>query len=179
MGRERGAGEHPRYFELSVVPGLLQTEAYARQLLTDVGPVDDVETSLANRLARQEIITRADNPAHFIAVLDRSVLHRQVGSPDVMVEQLTALAAACDRPNVRVHVVPATAGAYAGLNGPFVLGTVHDRRVGYLDTHFGGEPIDDPQRVRRLEQVWEDVRSYALPIAESREMIEKAALTWS
>ncbi|WBB97586.1 MULTISPECIES: helix-turn-helix transcriptional regulator [unclassified Solwaraspora] len=168
-----------RYFELSVVPGLLQTEAYARQLLTDVGPVDDVETALANRLARQEIITRADNPAHFVAVLDRSVLHRQVGSPDVMVEQLTALAAACDRPNVRVHVVPATAGAYAGLNGPFVLGTVHDRRVGYLDTHFGGEPIDDPQRVRRLEQVWEDVRSHALPIAESREMIEKAALTWS
>lgn len=168
-----------RYFELSVVPGLLQTEAYARHVLTDIGSVDDVETVLANRLARQEVLTRAENPAHFVAVLDRSVLHRQIGSPDVMVEQLTALAAACDRPNVRVHVVPATAGAYAGLNGPFMLGTVHDRMVGYLDTQLGGEPIDDPQQVRRLERAWEDVRSYALPVAESRDMIEKAALTWS
>jgi transcriptional regulator with XRE-family HTH domain len=168
-----------RSFQLSVVPGLLQTEAYARHVLTDVGPVDDVETSLASRLARQEVLTRADEPAHFVAVLDRSVLHRQVGSPDVMVEQLTALAAACAWPNVRVHVAPNTAGAYVGLNGPFALATVEDQTIGYLDTHFGGDPIDDLPKVRRLERAWEDVRSHALPIAESRDMIEKAALTWS
>jgi hypothetical protein len=168
-----------RVFQLAVVPGLLQTEAYARRLLTDVGPVADVEAELAERLARQEVITRAVDPAQMIAVIDRTVLHRQIGSPDQMAEQLEALVSACDRPNVRVHVVPSSADAYVGLNGPLALATVHARVLGYLDSHLRGEVIDDPEEVQVLEAAWEGVRSYALPVVESRDMILKAVETWT
>jgi transcriptional regulator with XRE-family HTH domain len=168
-----------RSFELAVVPGLLQTETYARRLLTDVGPVEDVESEVAGRLARQEVITRADKPARFIAVIDRSVLHRQIGSPDEMAEQLQAVVTACDRPNVWVHVVPSGADAYIGLNGPFALATVHSRVLGYLDTHLGGGVVDDPDAVQVLERAWEGCRSYALPVAESRDMILKAVELWT
>lgn len=168
-----------RSFQLAVVPGQLQTEAYARRLLTDVGPVADVETELATRLARQEVITRAEKPAKFIAVLDRTVLHRQIGTPEQMAEQLRVLVAAGDRPNVRLHVVPSSAEAYVGLNGPLALATVHSRVLGYLDTHLGGQVVDDPEAVEMLEAAWEDVRSFAMPVAESRELILKAVETWT
>lgn len=167
-----------RTFELAVVPGLLQTEAYARRLLTDVGIVADVETELRARMARQEVITRAE-PARFIGVIDRSVLHRQIGEPAVMAEQLRALVDACDRPNVSLHVVPSSAGAYVGLTGPLALATVHTRVLGYLDSYLGGHIVDDPEEVQVLEAAWEGVRSYALPVAESREMILKAVELWT
>jgi len=168
-----------RTFELAVVPGLLQTEAYARHLLTDVGPVADVEAELAVRMTRQEVITRAESPARFIAVIDESVLHRQVGSREVMAEQMQALLDACDRPNVSVHVVPSSVGAYVGLNGPFALATVHNRVFGYLDNYLVGRIVDDPEDVQVLEAAWEGVRSYALPVADSREMIKKALELWT
>lgn len=167
-----------RSFQLAVVPGQLQTEAYARHLLTDVGPVADVEAELTTRLARQEVVTRAE-PVRFIAVLDRAVLHRQIGSPEVMADQLRALVEACDRPNVSVHVVPQGVGGYIGLNGPFALATVHTRVLGYLDSYLGGQIVDDPEDVQILEAAWEGVRSYAQPVAESREMILKAVELWT
>lgn len=167
-----------RSFELAVVPGLLQTEAYARRLLR-IGPVADVESEVAKRLTRQEVITRAEAPVELIAVIDRTVLHRQVGTPDEMAEQLRALVEAADRPNAWVHVVPSSADAYVGLNGSFALATVHARVLGYLDTHLGGQVVDDPEAVQVLERAWEGVRSYALPVAESRDMILKAVELWT
>lgn len=167
-----------RSFELAVVPGLLQTREYAERLLR-VGPVDDVPTRLANRLTRQQVLTRADDPAEFIAVIDRSVLHRQVGTPEQMAEQLRGLAEAALRPNVWVHVVPGSADAYHGLNGSFALATVDDHVFGYVDSHFGGDVVSNPADVQTLERSWEGVRSYALPVEESHDMILKAVQTWS
>jgi transcriptional regulator with XRE-family HTH domain len=164
-----------RWFELDVIPGLLQTADYARRLLTDVGPVVDVEAALAVRMARQDAIIRAETPARLVAVVDEHALRRQVGSPEMMAEQLRAVLRACERPNISVHVVPAHSGAYAGLNGPFVLGTVNGRVLGFLDSHLGGQVIDQADPIRVLEEAWEGVRSYALPIAESRELISKVA----
>ncbi|WP_326554265.1 helix-turn-helix domain-containing protein [Micromonospora sp. NBC_01813] len=167
-----------RSFQLAVVPGLLQTPEYAERLLR-VGRVDDLQTRLENRLTRQQVLTRADDPAEFIAVIDRSVLHRQVGTPDQMAEQLRSLAEAAERPNIWVHVVPSSTDAYLGLNGSFALATVNDYVLGYIDSHLGGDVISDPADVQILERSWEGVRSYALPVEESHEMILKAVQTWS
>jgi hypothetical protein len=108
------------------VPGLLQTEAYARALLgssTLLGG-DEVETHLITRMERQEILFRED-PPHFTAVLDEQVLRRPVGGPEVMRDQLLHLAKVCAaQPRVRVQIVPISAGTYAGLNGPFVIATL-------------------------------------------------------
>lgn len=168
-----------RTFELAVVPGLLQTEAYARHLLTAVGLVANIEVELGARMTRQEVVTRAETPARFIAVIDESVLHRQVGSRKVMAEQIRALIEACDRPNVSVHVVPASANAYVGLTGPFALTTVHARVLGYLDSYLGGRIVDDPEDIQVLEAAWEGVRSYALPVEDSREVLNKALELWT
>jgi hypothetical protein len=162
-----------RCVELDVIPGLLQTADYARRLLTDVGPVVNVDAALAARMARQDVVTRAEAPARLVAVVDENALRRQVGSPEMMAEQLRAVLRACERPNISVHVVPAHSGAYAGLNGPFVLGTVNGRVLGFLDSHLGGQVIDQADAIRALEEAWEGVRSYVLPIAESRELISK------
>ena len=92
---------------------------------------------------------------------------------------MQALLDACDRPNVSVHVVPSSVGAYVGLNGPFALATVHNRVFGYLDNYLVGRIVDDPEDVQVLEAAWEGVRSYALPVADSREMIKKALELWT
>jgi transcriptional regulator with XRE-family HTH domain len=169
-----------RSYQPLVVPGLLQTEAYARAVLGDAGLLrqEDVERHLAARLKRQEILTR-DNPPQLFAVLDEGVLRRPVGGPAVMRDQLHKLVKAAEEPNIWVHVVPLTVGAYPGLNGPFVVAIDPDNRVtGYLDNQLQGHVIDGAEEVAALQLVWEAVRGQALPQQQSTDLIMKVAETW-
>ncbi|WP_275414727.1 helix-turn-helix domain-containing protein [Plantactinospora mayteni] len=169
-----------RTFQPTVVPGLLQTEAYARALLRDAGTrVPDLDGVLASRIARAEVLRRDDQPCRLFAVVDETVLRRPVGGPKVMAEQLHAIVQACALPNVSVTVVPASAGAHPGLNGPLALATVDGRNVGFLDDPLGGQVVEDPDRVAALEEVWEAIREYALPARPSLELIMEAAESWS
>jgi hypothetical protein len=161
-----------------VLPGLLQTEAYARAVLGGTGLIahGDVERHLATRLARQGILRR-DDPPQFTAVVDESVLRRPVGGPETMREQLHALVAACEQPHVRVHVVPSRVGAYAGLNGPFVIATSADHRVaGYLDTQLHGEVVSEPGDIAAILTAWENVRGEALSHWQSVDLITEVRL---
>ncbi|WP_229402096.1 DUF5753 domain-containing protein [Micromonospora okii] len=170
-----------RSFQSMVLPGLLQTEAYARAVLGGTGLIahGDVERHLATRLARQGILRR-DDPPQFTAVVDESVLRRPVGGPETMREQLNALAAACEQPHVRVHVVPSRVGAYAGLNGPFVIATSPDHRIaGYLDTQLHGEVASEPGDIAAILTAWENVRGEALSHWQSVDLITEVARTWS
>jgi len=169
-----------RSYEALVVPGLLQTEAYARAVLTDAGltNLEETERRVATRLARQTVLTRAD-PVDLTAVLDEGLLHRPVGGLAVMREQLEALVAACALPHVRLHVVHASTGAYAGLNGPFVIATAADRaETGYLDNQLAGQVVDGPDDLAALQRAWEAVRSEALPQQQSTELIREVAEKW-
>lgn len=170
-----------RSYEALVVPGLLQTAAYARTVLTDAGlwSHDEVEKLLADRMARQEILAR-ENPPSLTAVIDEGVLRREVGNPGIMNEQVDAIIKACAAPRIQVHVVPATAGAYVGLNGPFVLATARDRSVvGYIDNQLHGDVVDGAEEVTSLEAAWEAVRSEALPHRLSIDLMTKAVETWT
>ncbi|MEO3922870.1 helix-turn-helix transcriptional regulator [Micromonosporaceae bacterium B7E4] len=169
-----------RSFELTVVPGLLQTEEYARAILRDAGTrVPDLDGTVASRIARAAVLRRDDHPCRLFAVVDEAVLRRPVGGPKVMAEQLHAIVQACALPNVSVAVVPASAGAYPGLNGPLALATVDGRTVAFLDDPLGGRVVEDPDQVAALDEVWEAIREYALPGRPSLELIMEAAESWS
>lgn len=170
-----------RNFEPLVIPGLLQTEDYARKL-TMAHPAAtgyDPEQWIAIRMARQAILTK-ENPVQFYAVIDERALHRPIGDRKVMYEQLMRLLELCNRPNVHIHVVPESAGAYAGLEGSFAIATMPDGRdVGYHDHPLGGLLIERAQDVQMLRHLWECVRAEALPRDQSIELIGRIAASWS
>lgn len=110
-------------FEPVVVPGLLQTAAYARAVISTgwMQAPREVEAKVAARMARQAILTKPD-PPQLITILDEAVLHREVGGRAVMGRQLRQLIeVATTQPNVTVQVIPFTAGAHAGTEGPFAI----------------------------------------------------------
>ena len=170
-----------RSYQSVVLPGLLQTEAYARAVLTGAGmlPRADLDRHITARLARQGILRRED-PPQFTAVIDEGVLRRPVGGPETMREQLHALVAACAEPHVRIHVVPSSVGAYAGLNGPFVVAACPDHRLaGYLDNQLQGQVVSDVDEIAAIMAAWENVRGEALSHWQSVDLIREVAETWS
>ena len=110
-------------FEPVVVPGLLQTAAYARAVISTgwMQAAREVEAKVGARMARQAILSKPD-PPRLLAILDEAVLHREVGGRDVMARQLRQLLdTATTQPNVTILVIPFTAGAHAGTEGPFAI----------------------------------------------------------
>lgn len=110
-----------RNFEPLLVPGLLQIEEYAREVLAEIKGPDKrtVDRLVDLRMERQEILNRPDPPSlHF--VLDEAVIHRVVGSPDVMRRQLRHIKEFGERTDVTVRVVPYRHGMYP-LRVPYVL----------------------------------------------------------
>ncbi|WP_326560490.1 helix-turn-helix domain-containing protein [Micromonospora sp. NBC_01796] len=171
-----------RSFEPLFVPGLLQTEAYARALLAASALLapGEIEQQVVARLERQEILTR-ENPPLLTVVIDEFVLRRPVGGPTVMKEQLQHLVKlGTSMPRVRIHVVPLSVGAYAGLNGPFVIATPPvGEDVVYIEGQLHGQTFDRAEDMRHAVQVWESIRGEALPHQQSLELISEVAETWT
>ena len=170
-----------RSYESVVLPGLLQTEAYARAVLGASGrrTPDEVDQLVSARLARQAVL-KWENPPWLTAVVDECALRRPVGGPNAMREQLQALIAWCELPHVRVQVVPWSVGAYSGLDGPFVLATSKDHRIAaYLDTQLQGQVVSDPDDVAAILAAWENVRVEAMSHRQSIDLIREVAETWT
>jgi transcriptional regulator with XRE-family HTH domain len=157
-----------RNFQLSAVPGLLQTEDYARSALEKNNPGrsrEDVDALVGIRMRRQELIDRADPPLLFF-VLDEAVVRRQVGGPAVMRGQLRRLIDVGARPNVTVEVVPFSAGIHPGTLGPFVIHEFPDDADDdtlYLENQQG-EFInrDDPDEILAYRERFEQLRKLSL-----------------
>ncbi|GCB50299.1 hypothetical protein SNL152K_7643 [Streptomyces sp. NL15-2K] len=119
-----GAAAMIRQYEPHFVPGLLQTEDYARGVLESgaIGQTspDEIERHVALRMQRQELLTRQD-PPRLWAVMDETVLRRSVGGPEVMRAQIDKLLEATKLPNVTLQVAPFANGPHPGTYGPFVL----------------------------------------------------------
>jgi transcriptional regulator with XRE-family HTH domain len=110
-----------RAYEPHYVPGLLQTEDYARAVLragSPNAPAEAVERGLSLRLERQALLTR-ENPPLLWVVVDETVLRRPIGGPDVMRAQVDRLIEACAMPNVRLQIMPFSAGPHSAMYGPF------------------------------------------------------------
>ncbi|MFD0856581.1 helix-turn-helix domain-containing protein [Actinomadura adrarensis] len=169
---ESDAGELETWQPL-VVPGLLQIEGYARAFL-------ETDEAVAARIARQDIITRADPaPVDFVALLGEAVLEYQVGSPEVMREQLEHLLALSERPNITIQLVR-NDGKPVAAGGGFVVATMEDRsEVSHIDTSIRGITSDDPADLASLSHQLRRLRAKALPESMSREMVRKALERWT
>jgi len=167
-----------RIWQPLIIPGLLQTAEYARALFLAAG-ADEAKADelVAVRLERQAIFDRAD-PPDVITVLDESALHRLVGSPAVICEQLTHVAGMTERPNNSVEIVPESTGANAGLSGGFQL-AASDGAPDVLNMN-GVEDVTEERRslVRHATRIFDLVRGDALPRAASRTLILEAAEQW-
>jgi transcriptional regulator with XRE-family HTH domain len=171
-----------RWFEPLLVPGLLQTEAYARAVFrTRFGVTDqEVDEQVAARLKRQEILAR-DHPPALWVILDESVLRRPVGGRHVMREQVGHLTDVTRRPYVSLQVISSAVGVHLGLcAGGFAIADCEGvPPVGYQETAAQGQFIDGAEDVGRLVDCWDILVREALPWAASQALLEEAAKSWT
>jgi transcriptional regulator with XRE-family HTH domain len=164
-----------------LVPGLLQTEAYARAVIRAVRPgYDDesVERRVTARLTRQKVLLDRASPPQLMLVLNEAVLRRLVGDAQVMAVQLEALATAAQRPQVSLQVLPFSAGAHASLEGGFVLiqfpGET-DPDVVYVEGIMGDLYLESVGEVKRYQSAFERNQAVALSPEESLTFISAIA----
>jgi transcriptional regulator with XRE-family HTH domain len=170
-----------RTWHPSLVDGLLQTEEYARALLSArMGASDDeVEQMVAGRMGRQ-VILHQDQPPLLWAVLDETVLRRPIGGRRVMAQQLDHLMEMAQRPNILIQVISHGAGAHDGVNGAFLIADCKNApSVVYLETALTGLVVDKPEDVAAVTLIYETLRGEALPRARSLEMLKEVAKSWT
>jgi len=162
-------------FEHSLIPGLLQTEAYARAVFEGFPDVtEDVVTErLAGRLARQAILNRDDPPPPMVcALIDQSALMREIGGAQVMRDQLAHLAAVSRRPNILVQIIP-NAGTHPGLLGAFTVADLGGSPgIVNLEDIADGRVTEDTATVSMVALRFHSLRGDALSKGASRDLIE-------
>lgn len=169
-----------RWYEHAFVPGLLQTEAYARATFQAARtPSAEPDQRVAARLERQAVFAREPLPRLFV-VLDEMVVRRSCGGPEVMAEQLEHLVTCAGEPHIQLHVVPASAGMYSGLAGAFILADLPDgARAGYVDNQLAAQIVEQPEGIAGLGLSWDAVRGMALPLGQTLDLLKEAAKTWT
>jgi transcriptional regulator with XRE-family HTH domain len=169
-----------RTYQQGLVPGLLQTESYARAIIQAARPGDSAEEldqRAAVRLQRQRRVTE-DRSLHLSAILGEGVVRQLVGDPEIMAEQLRFLAEAADLPNVMIQVLPFTAGAHGAMTGAFeILGFPEpiDPDVVYLENMASALFLEEPDDIARYVQVFDYLRATALSPQATRAMLASAA----
>ncbi|MFF8033042.1 MULTISPECIES: helix-turn-helix domain-containing protein [unclassified Streptomyces] len=169
-----------RTLETTVIPGLLQTPEYARavtEAALEGTSEERLDALVEVRLARQDVL-RADPPLELSAVLDEAVLRRQVGGPGVMARQLTRLVEAARLPQVRLQVLPFTAGAHIGVTGPFVIfsfSRTSDLDVVVLDHLTSSLHLERKEDLRTYVEAFNALSVHALSPEDSLDFIAGAA----
>ena len=175
LGLESAASEI-RIYEVNLIPGLLQTEDYARAVIRAGmmnSPSEDVERSVALRMARQPAVTR-DDPPKVWAVMDEAALRRRVGGASLMRMQLEHLLTQAQLPNVAVQVIPFAGGAHPAMGRPFVILVFPDRvdtDVVYLEDLTSSLYLEDVAEVDRYNVFFNHLRATALSFADSSALI--------
>jgi transcriptional regulator with XRE-family HTH domain len=162
-----------------LVPGLLQTEAYARAVIRAVRPGYDeesVERRVTARLTRQKVLLGRASPPDLVVVLNEAVLRRLVGDRYVMAAQLEALQAAARQRRVVLQVLPFSAGAHASLEGGFVLiqfpGEA-DPDVVYVEGIMGDLYLESIEEVKRYQSAFDRIQAVALNPQETLTLVDK------
>lgn len=170
-----------RNYEAAFVPGLLQTEDYARAVIRGVLPEAAdaaIEQRVRARLERQALLGKPD-PLRLWAIVDEAALRRVVGGTKVMREQLQHLVAVGTAPHVTVQVIPFAAGAHPGMPGSFVVMSFPDPadpEIVYLDSMAGDLFLETEDDIRRFGGVFDHLRAAALSPQASRKFVERMEL---
>ena len=166
-----------------MVPGFFQTPGYARAAIAGTAPglhLTEVERRMAARQARQRaLFDDRGQPPMVHALLDESVVRRQVGGPQAMQEQLARLAEVTGWPNVTIQILPFSAGAHAGMDGEFVIvdfqGPDDDPFV-YVEGLFGDIYVESPGEIGRYRLAFDHAAAdAALTPADSADIIRYLA----
>lgn len=174
-----------RTYQPELVPGLLQTAGYAREIVRTGNKTDtsaEIERRVDVRLERQHILTRTEPPPpRFQVVLNEAVLRRRVSGPDVMREQLEHLMAERDRGNVTIQVLPFDAGAHPAMAGPFMMMTfldAGDLGVVYLENATGSLFLETPEELRAYQDFWDDIQGRAYSPDDTRAFLRTYILRY-
>ncbi|APY87752.1 XRE family transcriptional regulator [Streptomyces alfalfae] len=170
-----------RVYDPQVVPGLLQTRAYAEALITGALPETtptDIEKRVQVRMRRQERILAPENPLRLWTVLDESALRRVVGSRHLMRDQLEHLVEQSQLPHVTVQVIPFDMGAHPGLNGQYAIlefPDAADSSVVYIEGVTSDLYLEKANDVQQYSVMYEHLRAQALNVEQSRRRIADIA----
>ena len=167
-----------RSYEVQFVPGLLQTEGYARALIRmgNAPTEEDVLRRAEARMSRQDILTR-ETPPKVWAVMDEGALRRPIGGPAVMREQLKHLIDMCDHPAVTVQVLPFSVASHPAMGGPFTILRFSEpdlRDVVYIEQLTSALYLDKAAEVDSYLEVMEQLCLEAQPTAKTPQILKSA-----
>ena len=169
-----------RNYESLYIPGLLQTEDYARAVIVGGLPTathTEVEQRVQARLERQALLTR-DKPLELWAIVDEAAIRRIVGGHEIMQAQLTHIVEAAQAPNVTFQMIPYDKGAHPGMAGSFVhmgFNDPLDPELVYVDSLAGDLFLEADADVRRYKLMFEHLQAAALSPRETSAELAKAA----
>lgn len=174
-----------RAYEPELVPGLLQTDAYARTVLRAWQPnwtASEIDRRAQIRMARQGVLRHPGTLAQGTFLLNEAVLRRAAGGDEVMREQMETLARERDPAGLTVRVLPFSSGAHPAMAGPFQILTFHDPGdlgIVHLETAITAMTLERPEELCRYEEIWESLQAKALSPEDSRVMMRSYALRYA
>ncbi|MGB8945182.1 MAG: helix-turn-helix transcriptional regulator [Streptomyces sp.] len=163
-------------YECRLIPGLLQTAAYARTLFVNqLPPLGDeqIEAQLAARMERQRLLTDRPNTAYSF-ILEEHLFLRHMGGHEVTMELIDHVLGLAERRNIEVQVMPVVRASHAGLDGPMqLLETPENRWFAYAEGQESGQFISDPKVVSMLQMRYARMRPQALSFEDSVSLLER------
>jgi transcriptional regulator with XRE-family HTH domain len=175
------------WYESELVPGLLQTESYARAVISAGNPeVDDYEINrrVQVRIERQTLVTRVTNAPELQIVLNEAIVRRPVGGAEVMSGQLKRLLDASELPNVALRIMPFSAGFHHGvMSGPFEIlrfplngdGRASEPPTVYVDGFTGDLYLDKQKEIQRYDVAFADIWSASLDEKASQDLLNRTS----
>ncbi|MFD4376572.1 helix-turn-helix domain-containing protein [Streptomyces sp. NPDC058486] len=164
--------EYISTYQCQLVYGLLQTEAYARAVLS-IDYTDRLEETLAGRMDRQRILQRTNPPVLWV-VLDEATLHRKIGGSEVMRAQLEHLLTFTAEPWVQLQVLPFGVGEHSGVMGSFTLLRFEkDPDIFYTESYDSGHMTANPQVIKERCVGYSRLQATALSVEDSAELIAR------
>ncbi|MFJ2241446.1 Scr1 family TA system antitoxin-like transcriptional regulator [Streptomyces sp. NPDC087859] len=164
------------WYDNAVLPGLLQTRAYAEAVLRERVPAydeDEIETKVAGRVERQEILHRK-NPPTLSFVVWEPALHLMIGGPEVRRDQLRHLREVAELPCVSLQFLPLSSPCHAGMDGPFtLLETPDHQHLAYTESQRGSQWVSDADEVSRLARKYAMLRAQALTPQDSSGLLDR------
>ncbi|MCX4448592.1 helix-turn-helix domain-containing protein [Streptomyces sp. NPDC087866] len=166
-----------RAYEPQVIPGLLQTRAYAEAVISGAlpeVPQSDIDKQASVRARRQQRISDPDQPLRLWVVIDESALRRLVGGKQVMIEQLEHLVELSHLPHVTVQVMPFDMGAHPGVSGQYAIlefPDAADSSVVYIEGVTSDLYLEKANDVQRYSVMYEHLRAQSLNVEQSRAFI--------
>lgn len=165
-------------YDAIILHGLLQTVEYASAIIRTVSAGDRsevVDQRISARMARQSVLTR-EPPPQLWSIIDEAVLQRPIGGRDVMRRQLMRLLEVGDRPTVKLQILPLTAGAHRGVDGPFSIlefpEGISDAPLVYCDGMTAGVFRNRQDEIRRYHMCFESLQNIALGLDDSLDFIQ-------